>query len=106
MSYLGHQVKQLLITISKNFKTDTHLINIPTETPPTFEIFCIPPNMTFILPDKFTSEEAERKCIQNILDSVTDHTIVIFTDDSAKDNPGKVGSGIVIKKKRLAKFSN
>ena len=62
--------------------------------------------MTFTLPDKFTSEEAERKCIQNILDSVTDHTIVIFTDDSAKDSPGKVGSGIVIKKKRLAKFSN
>ena len=51
------------------------------------------------MPDKFTSEEAERKYIQNILDSVTDHTIVIFTDDSAKDNPGKVESGTVIKKK-------
>ena len=34
LSHLGHQVKQLLSTISKNLKTGTHLINIPTETPP------------------------------------------------------------------------
>ena len=59
--------------------------------------------MTFTLPDKFASEKAEIKYIQNILDPVTDHTIVIFTDDSAKDNPGKVGSGIVIKKKTVGK---
>ena len=53
--------------------------------------------MTFTLPDKFTSEEVEKMDIQNILDPVTDHTMVIFNDGSAQGNPGPVGSGIVIK---------
>ena len=72
LSHLGHQVKQLITTISKNFKIDPHLINILTETPPSFEIFCIL-NMTFTLPmpDKFTSKEGEKMYIQNILDPVT-----------------------------------
>ena len=39
--------------------------------------------------------------IQNILDPVTDHSMVIFTDGSAQGNPGPVGSGIVIKKQGL-----
>ena len=44
--------------------------------------------MTFTLPDKFTSKEAEKTktYIQNIIDRVTDHTIVIFTDVSAQGN--------------------
>ena len=79
LSLLGHQVKQLLITNSKNLKIDSHLINILTETSPSFEIFCIP-NMTFILPGKFISEEAEKAYIQSVLDPVTGHTMVIFTD--------------------------
>ena len=44
--------------------------------------------MTFTLPDKFTSEEAEKTYIQNIPDPLTDHTLVIFTDGSAQGNPG------------------
>ena len=52
---LGHQVKQLLTTISKNLKIDSHLINIPTETPPPFEY------SVFTLLEKFIFEEAEKK---------------------------------------------
>ena len=80
LSHLGHQVKQLLIAISRNLTTDTCLINIPTETSPSFKIFCFP-NMTFTLPDKFTFEEAEKT--SNICHPVTSHTMVIFTDGSA-----------------------
>ena len=87
LSHLGHQVKQLLTTISKNFKIDCHLINIPIETSSSFETNCIS-NMTFTLPDKFTSKETEKTktYIQNIIDRVTDHTVVIFTDVSAQGN--------------------
>ena len=53
--------------------------------------------MTFTLPDKFTSEEVEKMYIQNILDPITDHAMVIFNDGSAQGNPGPGGSGIVIK---------
>ena len=92
LSHPGHQVKQLLNNISKNLKIDSHLINIPTETPPTFKIFCIT-NMTFRLPeDKFISEEAEKTYIQNVLTPVIDHTMVIFTDAFVQGNPGPVGS--------------
>ena len=44
--------------------------------------------MTFTLPDKFTSEEAEKTktYIQNIINPVTDHAMVIFTDVSAQGN--------------------
>ena len=96
LSHLSHQVKQLLITISKNLKTDTHLINIPTETPPSFDIFHIP-NMTYTLPDKFTSEEAEKMNIQNTLDPLTDHAMVIFIDGSSQGNCGPVGNGTTIR---------
>ena len=48
--------------------------------------------MTFTLPNKFISEEAKKTYIQNILDPVTDHTMVIFTDGSVQGNPGPVGS--------------
>ena len=48
--------------------------------------------MAFTLPDKFTSEEAEKKNIQNIL---------FIADGSAQGNPGPVGSWIVITKKGL-----
>ena len=95
LSHLGHQVKQLLTTISKNIKIDSHLINIPTETPPSFEILHIP-SMRFPLPDKFISEEAEKTYIQNVFDPVADHTMVIFTDVYAQGNPGPVGSGTAI----------
>ena len=64
-------------------------IIIPTETPPSFEIFCIP-NTTFLLPDKFSSGEVEKMYIQNILDPVIDHTMLIFTDGSAQGSPGPV----------------
>ena len=57
--------------------------------------------MTFTLPDKITDEEAKKVYIQNIIDLVTDHTMVIFIDDSAQDNPGPVGSGNVIKKQGI-----
>ena len=55
--------------------------------------------MTFTLPDKFTSKEAEKTYIQNIFDPATDHTMVIFTDGSAQGNHGTVGSRIVTKNK-------
>ena len=57
--------------------------------------------MTFTLPDKITYEEAKKVYIQNILDPATDHTMVIFIDGSAQDNPGPVGSGNVIKKQGI-----
>ena len=53
--------------------------------------------MTFTMPDRFTSEGAEKTYIQNILDPVTDHTMLIFTDGFAQGNPRPIGSGIVIK---------
>ena len=74
-------------------KTDTHLINILTETAPCFEIFCITKitvRITFTLhatPDKFLghpteSEEAKKRhinifCLQNI-DPVADHTAILW----------------------------
>lgn len=59
LSHLGHQVKELLITISTNLSIDSHLINMATETTPSFEIFCIP-NVTLTLLNKFTSKESEK----------------------------------------------
>ena len=81
LSHLGHQVKQLLTTISKNLKINIHLINILRETTASFKMFCIP-NITFTLPHKFTSEGAEKTYTENILDPATDPTMVIFTNGS------------------------
>ena len=57
--------------------------------------------MTFTLPDNFTSKETEKTYIQNILDPVINHTMVIFTNNSAQGNPEPVGSRYVIKKQGL-----
>ena len=84
-------------TDTHHMKTDTHLINILTETAPCFEIFCITKitvKITFTLhatPDKFLghpteSEEAKKRHI-NILSSKHRpsswpycHIMVVFTD--------------------------
>ena len=55
--------------------------------------------MTFTLPDKITDEEAKKVYIQNIIDLVTDHTMVIFIDDSAQDNPGPGEAEMSLKNK-------
>ena len=54
----------------KKFKIDPDLINIPTEIPPSFEIFYIP-NMTTIVPEKLPSEQEKQTYIHSILDLVT-----------------------------------
>ena len=96
--HLGHMVKQVLNNISKTLKINTHQIKIPKEIPPSFETFFIP-TMTTILPNKFSSDDEIKTYIKNILDPITDDTMVIFTDGSAQGNPGPVGSGVVIKMK-------
>ena len=96
LSYLGHLVKQVLSKISKDLKTGTQQIKIPKEIPPSFELFSIP-NMTITLPNKISSEEAVQSYIHSILNQITDDTMIIFTDGSAQNNPGPVGSGVVIK---------
>ena len=53
------------------------------------------------MPDKFTSNEAEKTYLQNFFDTATDHTMVIFTGGSAQGNHGTVGSRIVTKNKVL-----
>lgn len=55
--------------------------------------------MTFTMPDKFTSNEAEKTYLQNFFDTATDHTMVIFTGGYAQGNHGTVGSRIVTKNK-------
>ena len=47
-SPVGCRAAKNLETDTDPMKTDTHLINIPTETAPCFEIFCIP-KITFTL---------------------------------------------------------
>ena len=54
-------------------------------------------NLSVTLPTKFPSDEGEKNYITEIQHDVPRNTMMIFSDGSARGNPGPTGSGVVTK---------
>ena len=96
LTHLGHQAKQVLTVLSKYQKININAIQIPSEIPPSMEIFYIS-NLFVTLPIKFSSDEDKKNYITEIQQDDATNTMMIFTDSSAQGNPSSTGSGVVIK---------
>ena len=95
LTHLGYQAKQVLAVLSKHQKISINAIQIPSEIPPSMEIFNIP-NLSVTIPTKFSSDKSEKNYIIDIQQDVATNTMMIFTDVSAQGSPGPTGSGVVI----------
>ena len=95
--------KQLIQHIAQTKKCNMKQIQIPVETPETFEVFDIP-NLTTILPEpNIQNPQNKGKTLKLYTESImklnTENTMIIFTDGSALSNSGPVGAGVLVKTK-------
>ena len=80
----------------KHQKISINANQIPSEIPPSMEIFYIS-HLSVTIPTKFSSDEGEKNYVTEIQQDFATNTMVIFTDSSIQGNPGPTGSGIVIR---------
>ena len=77
ITHLGHQAKQVLTVMSKHQKISINAIQIPSEIPPSMEIFYIS-NLFGTIPSNFSSDKGEKNYITEILQDVATHTMILW----------------------------
>ena len=96
--------KHILQFLSQTKKCNANQLLLPKETPTILEVFHIP-NLLPTLPDTklqlsvpLDNTNNIQHYISSILDTGTNKTMIVFTDEPAQSNPGPTRSGEIIKK--------